>query len=62
MKFFLIFFVCFLKSVRSHSWIACSDYTEKNGRYWSASKCRGFPRDASRYAQKYSFGQDRGMC
>jgi len=60
MKFLVLFAICFIKFVQPHSWIACTDYTEKNGKYWSASKCRGYPRDASRFAQKDSFGQDRG--
>jgi len=53
--------LCFIAQVRSHSWLACVDYTEKNGAHWDSSKCRGFPRDASKYAQKDSFGMDRGF-
>jgi len=45
----------------SHSWLACTDYTEKNGAYWDADKCRGFPRDAQLYSKKDSFGMDRGF-
>nr|CAB3260422.1 uncharacterized protein LOC100175308 [Phallusia mammillata] len=47
--------------VQSHSWIACSDYAEKNGADWDHTKCRGYPRDAAQFAQKNSFGQDRGF-
>ncbi|XP_076807142.1 uncharacterized protein LOC143450466 [Clavelina lepadiformis] len=45
---------------RCHSWIACSDYCEKNGGDWDPNCCRGFPRTANQFAQKNSFGQDRG--
>ena len=41
-------------------WLACTDYTEKNGDYWDPDKCRGFPRDASKFARKESFGEDVG--
>ena len=41
-------------------WLACTDYTEKNGDYWDPAKCRGFPRDAPTYANKESFGKDVG--
>ena len=60
--FKLITFVALvlIPSTLSHSWLACTDYTEKNGAYWDPNKCRGFPRDAQRYADKNSFGQDRG--
>ena len=54
------FALVLIPSTLSHSWLACTDYTEKNGAYWDPNKCRGFPRDAQRYADKNSFGQDRG--
>ena len=44
----------------AHSWIACSDYLEANGGDWDPEKCRGFARDSAQYAQKESFGLDRG--
>lgn len=44
-----------------HSWLACVDYTEKNGAIWDPEKCRGFARNSGNYAQKESFGQDRGF-
>lgn len=57
----LIILMIVIAKVSSHSWLACVDYTEKNGAHWDPAKCRGFPRDASRYAQKNSFGMDRGF-
>jgi len=45
----------------AHSWIACSDYLEANGGDWDPEKCRGFARDSAQYAQKESFGLDRGF-
>lgn len=45
----------------AHSWIACADYTEKNGAEWDPNKCRGFARDSGTYAQKNNFGMDRGF-
>ncbi|CAK8690801.1 unnamed protein product [Clavelina lepadiformis] len=48
-------------SVAGHSWLTCTDYTEKNGATWDPSKCRGFPRDAARFAPKTgTFGFDTG--
>ena len=39
--------LCLLSSVvHSHSWIACTDYGEKNGRYYDVDKCRAWPRRA----------------
>ena len=60
LKITFLLLVYVINYVTPHSWIACSDYAEKNGAYWDAKKCRGYPRDASRFAQKNSFGQDRG--
>ena len=56
-----IVFAGFACSVYGHSWLACSDYAEKNGANWSPSKCRGFPRDSARYAPKFRFGIDTGI-
>ena len=33
-----------ISSVTPHSWIACTDYGEKNGRYYDVEKCRAWPR------------------
>lgn len=60
MKILVLSLLCLIHHARSHSWIACSDYTEKNGADWDPDKCRGFPRDGHRYTQKNSFGQDTG--
>lgn len=57
--YFLILFSVTLK-VCSSSWLACSDYTEKNGGVWDPQKCRGFPRNAATYAQKSKFGINLG--
>jgi len=50
--------------VRAHSWVQCTDYTEENGRVWSANNCRGWPRNYEadfQYSQPpYSFGADTG--
>ena len=47
---------------RGHSWLACTDYTEKNGAIWYGDKCRGFPRGAHRKAPKTGvFGGDSGI-
>jgi len=46
--------------VRSHSWLACSDYVVKNAATWNAELCRGFPRDSGTYAPKLKFGIDTG--
>ena len=42
-----------------HSWIVCTDYTEKNGRYFSHDKCRGYPRNGHAKVSG-TFGQDTG--
>ena len=48
-------------SVAAHSWLACSDYGEKNAAYYDHSKCRGWPRKAAQYAPIGStFGGDTG--
>jgi len=49
-----------VRLISCHSWIACSDYAEKNAAEWDANKCRGFARDSPTYAQKNNFGLDRG--
>ena len=57
----LIVLLAYVSQTSGHSWIACADYTEKNGRNWDPQKCRGFPRDSENFAQKGSFGSDRGL-
>jgi len=57
---FIVLFVT-IGQVVSHSWLACVDYTEKNGAVWDADKCRGFARDSYHYAKKNEFGNDRGF-
>ena len=55
-------------SVAAHSWLACSDYGEKNAAYYDFThyitdhaKCRGWPRKAAQYAPIGStFGGDTG--
>lgn len=61
MSFVLTLQLVLLDYVLSHSWLACVDYTEKNGGDWYPEKCRGFARGSSAYAQKTSFGMDRGF-
>ena len=51
----------FYANTKGHSWLACVDYTEKNGAYWDPNKCRGFARDSASFSDKNSFGQDRGI-
>ncbi|KAG2389410.1 hypothetical protein C9374_013970 [Naegleria lovaniensis] len=47
--------------VLAHSWIDCTDYTEKNGAYYSSSKCRARPRNwAAHAAINSAFGGDTG--
>lgn len=49
-------------SVQCHSWLACTDYTEKNGATWKPDKCRGFSRGSYRKAPKNGvFGGDSGF-
>jgi len=56
MKLFSLFSL-----VSGHSWIACTDYAEKNAAYYDHSKCRGWPRNAARFAPKTgTFGGDTG--
>lgn len=57
----LITLLTLVSNTIAHSWIACSDYSGKNEADWDPSKCRGFPRDAARYATKDAFGLDRGF-
>ena len=57
---FLALFAGLICSVYSHSWLACSDYAEKDAADWDPRKCRGFPRDSARYAPKNRFGIDTG--
>ncbi|CAG5085448.1 Oidioi.mRNA.OKI2018_I69.PAR.g10898.t1.cds [Oikopleura dioica] len=48
--------------VSAHSWIACTDYLEKNARYYDHDLCRAWPRDAHQYAPiGQTFGGDRGF-
>ncbi|CBY24786.1 unnamed protein product [Oikopleura dioica] len=52
----------FSAGVAAHSWIACTDYLEKNGRYYDHDLCRAWPRDAHNYAAiGGTFGGDRGF-
>jgi len=47
--------------IAAHSWIACTDYLEKNGDYWDASSCRAFARHGWQYTNKNeAFGTDKG--
>lgn len=56
------YFLVTITFVQSHSWLACTDYTEKNGGIWKADKCRGFSRGSHRKAPKNGvFGGDNGM-
>ena len=57
----LIVLLAYIFETSGHSWIACSDYTEKNGRYWDPKKCRGYARDSSKYSPHNSFGLDLGI-
>ncbi|XP_078586300.1 uncharacterized protein LOC144868202 [Branchiostoma floridae x Branchiostoma japonicum] len=51
----------FVVKVAGHSWVSCTDYTEKNGATWDQTKCRGFPRSAERFANRRGvFGVDTG--
>lgn len=45
-----------------HSWIACTDYVEKNGDMFNHDKCRGYPRAANKKLRKniVDFGEDSG--
>jgi len=48
-------------SVNAHSWLACTDYAEKNAAEYDHSKCRGWPRNAARFAPIGGvFGGDTG--
>jgi len=57
----LLLLATFCADTKGHSWLACVDYTEKNGAYWDPNKCRGFARDSASFSDKNSFGQDRGF-
>ena len=47
--------------LNGHSWLACTDYVEKNAGRWTPSKCRGFPRYAHVKVRKDGiFGIDNG--
>ena len=63
-KCFAAVFVAILflaRQVNSHSWIACTDYAEKNAGTWNPEKCRGFPRKAHVKVPKNGiFGLDHG--
>ncbi|XP_039250782.2 uncharacterized protein LOC120328380 [Styela clava] len=44
----------------SHSWLACTDYAEKNARYYDHKLCRGYARSAIRFAPRGGeFGLDK---
>ncbi|XP_067949970.1 uncharacterized protein [Watersipora subatra] len=47
-------------NVASHSWIACTDYLQENGDYWSSSYCRAYARHGHQYTNKENFGTDTG--
>jgi len=50
-----------ISSVSAHSWLACTDYAEKNAAEYDHSKCRGWPRNAARFAPIAGvFGGDTG--
>jgi len=50
-----------LPYISAHSWIACTDYAEKNAAHYDHGKCRGWPRLASRFAPiGAQFGGDTG--
>jgi len=51
-----------LELASAHSWAQCTDYTEENGRTWSASDCRGWPRAYASVFQNgaQGFGADMG--
>jgi len=61
LTFIILQLAFFCTKTKGHSWLACVDYTEKNGVYWNPNKCRGFARDSASYSDKNSFGQDRGF-
>jgi len=51
----------FVSGARGHSWIACTDYVQKNAGGWDPNLCRGFPRNAEVRCPKTGvFGLDRG--
>lgn len=55
-----LFSLC-IPSIWAHSWIACTDYGEKNAAHYDHAKCRGWPRLASQYAPiGGTFGGDTG--
>ncbi|XP_039251212.2 uncharacterized protein LOC120328749 [Styela clava] len=64
-KFLLLSFVCLLQCIPQgygHSWLACTDYAEKNGRYYDHDLCRGYARSALRLAPRGgTFGGDTGF-
>jgi len=56
-----LFQMILLGSASAHSWLACTDYAEKNGAIYDHSKCRGWPRNAARFAPIGGvFGADTG--
>lgn len=55
-------FVLLTPGIFAHSWLACTDYAEKNAAEYDHSKCRGWPRKADVYAPKAGvFGEDKGF-
>ncbi|KAF0979958.1 hypothetical protein FDP41_001111 [Naegleria fowleri] len=53
--------LAFTSMTAAHSWIDCTDYTEKNGAYSCASKCRARPRNwAAHTAINSAFEGDIG--
>ena len=59
MKSLNIFPILFLPTAYPHSWLVCTDYTEKNAAYYSHSKCRGYPRNGHQMVSG-PFGTDTG--
>nr|XP_039251213.1 uncharacterized protein LOC120328750 [Styela clava] len=64
-KFALLSFFCLLECIPQgygHSWLACTDYAEKNGRYYDDDLCRGYARSANELAPRGgTFGLDKGF-
>lgn len=54
------FLALFVALTLAHSWIDCTDYTEKNGNYYGANKCRARPRNWQQHTGGGTFGADTG--
>jgi len=58
----LLVSVLLVVMVNGHSWMQCADYSEENGQYWDATKCRGWPRDYfTKFQYNNIFGGDVGF-